>query len=204
MHGLRFFVLLSLVLNLSLNLNLDLARGGGLAERVIEHRLANGLTVLLVERHQSPVVSINFTFGVGGIDEHTGMTGVAHLYEHMAFKGTRTLGTKDYERERPLLEELDHINANIETHREQLRASSQDASGADSPALQQLQQAFKDAQKRADEWVIGNEMAPQMHKAKRKLPIKSAPKKAILKRTISTNRQAMPNAAKMRSKLAAT
>src|SRR5207247_10188512 len=71
----------------------------------------------------------------------------------------RTLGTKDYERERPLLEELDHINANIETHREQLRASSQDASGADSPALQQLQQAFKDAQKRADEWLIGNEMA---------------------------------------------
>ena len=55
----------------------------GLADRVIQHTLANGLTVLLVERHQSPVVSINMTFGVGGINEHNGATGLAHLYEHM-------------------------------------------------------------------------------------------------------------------------
>src|SRR2546430_17041852 len=102
MHGLRFFVLLSLVLNLSLNLNLDLARGSGLAERVIEHRLANGLTVLLVERHQSPVVSINFTFGVGGADETTRMTGGAHPYEPKAFKGTGTPRPKGSQRRRPL------------------------------------------------------------------------------------------------------
>ncbi|MFZ3013601.1 MAG: insulinase family protein, partial [Nitrospira sp.] len=58
-----------------------------LAERVIEHRLGNGLTVLMVERHQTPVVSINITFAVGGMDEQVGQTGLAHLYEHMAFKG---------------------------------------------------------------------------------------------------------------------
>ena len=46
-----------------------------LADRVIEHRLSNGMTVLLVERHQTPVVSINLTFGVGGINEQVGQTG---------------------------------------------------------------------------------------------------------------------------------
>ncbi|MER3425418.1 MAG: insulinase family protein, partial [Nitrospiraceae bacterium] len=129
----------------------------GLAERVIEHRLANGLTVLMVERHQSPVVSINLTFGVGGINEHNGITGIAHLYEHMAFKGTRTLGTKDYERERPLLEELDRIQRRIEQVRDQLRARGQDESG--SPDLERLRQEFREVQERAGEWVVGNEMA---------------------------------------------
>jgi len=129
----------------------------GLAERVVQHKLANGLTVLLVERHQSPVVSINVTFGVGGINEHNGMTGIAHLYEHMAFKGTRTLGTKDYERERPLLEELERLQNRIERERERLRAVGQEEAG--SPALKELRQAFIDLQERAGQLVLGNEMA---------------------------------------------
>ena len=95
--GICFLVVLSLSLNLP-------AHGAGLADRVIEHKLANGLTVLLVDRHQAPVVSVNVTFGVGGINELTGATGIAHLYEHMAFKGTRTIGTKNYAQERPLLD----------------------------------------------------------------------------------------------------
>lgn len=138
------------ILSLSLYLSLAASAAPGLAERVIEHKLANGLTVLLVERHQAPIVSINVTFGVGGINELTGSTGVAHLYEHMAFKGTRTIGTKDYARERPLLDELDRLSAEIELRR---------AAGADAPELQRLRQAFKDAQDRADQLVVGNEMS---------------------------------------------
>lgn len=202
LSALALFVAVALTLDLNLNLSLPLpaqaaetpaapARGSGLAERVIEQRLANGLTVLLVERHQSPVVSINLTFRVGGMDETTGMTGVAHLYEHMAFKGTRTLGTKDYERERPLLEELDRLNANIETHREQLRASGQDAAGADSPAVEQLQQAFKDAQKRADEWVIGNEMA-QLYQRHGAVGLNASTGKDVTRYTISLPANRLP------------
>jgi len=127
----------------------------GLAERVIEHKLGNGMTVLMVERHQTPVVSINLTFGVGGLNEETGKTGVAHLYEHMAFKGTRRLGTTDYEAERSLLDELDRLNMAIEQRQEQLRASGQ----SDSPELQKLRQAFKEAQDRAGAVVVTNEMA---------------------------------------------
>lgn len=122
-----------------------------LAERVIEHKLANGLRVLLLERHQSPVVSINMVFGVGGANEHTGATGLAHLYEHMAFKGTRRLGTKNYDQERPLLEELTRLNGEIE----QLRRTGPE----DAPALQQLKRTFHEVQERADALVVGNEMA---------------------------------------------
>ncbi|MDF2459892.1 MAG: putative Peptidase [Nitrospira sp.] len=148
----------SLVLFMS---NLPVDAGGrsapGLADRVIKHTLANGLTVLLVERHQSPIVSINLTFGVGGINEHNGATGLAHLYEHMAFKGTRTLGTKDYAREQPLLEELDRIQHEIEDTRERLRAEGQEE--ASSPALKQLRQRFTEVQERAGQFVVGNELA---------------------------------------------
>jgi len=152
LHASRFTLFL---LGLSLSLNLHLAHAAGLAERVIEHKLANGLTVLLVERHQSPVLSINVTFGVGGANEHNGATGLAHLYEHMAFKGTRLLGTKDYEREQPLLDEMDRLSTAIDKLRGKLRASGQE----DSPALQQLKQAFKEVQEKADAVVVGNEMA---------------------------------------------
>ena len=167
------------------------ASGAGLAERVIEHRLANGLTVLLVERHQSPVVSINFTFRVGGMDELTGMTGVAHLYEHMAFKGTRTLGTKDYERERPLLEELDRLNSSIETQREQVRASGPDAPGVDPPALQRLQEAFKEAQKLADELVVGNEMA-QLYQRHGAVGLNASTGKDVTRYTVSLPANRLP------------
>ena len=133
----------------------DRAGAKGLAERVIEHKLANGLTVLMVERHQTPVVSINLTFKVGGMNEYTGITGVAHLYEHMAFKGTRALGTKDYERERPLLEELARINETIE----ELRGSSRNASTTESSEIKELRRAFEETQKKAGALVVGNEMS---------------------------------------------
>ena len=101
-------------LSLSLDLGLVFAASPGLADRVIEHKLANGMTVLMVERHQAPVVSINMTFGVGGVNEQVGQTGLAHLYEHMAFKGTRMVGTKDYEKEKPILDELHRGGTELE------------------------------------------------------------------------------------------
>lgn len=146
----RAYPLVALVAALGLLADVSAVAAPGLEERVIEHRLANGLTVLMVERHQAPIVSVNITFGVGGINERTGITGVAHLYEHMAFKGTRTIGTKDYARERPLLEELDRLNADIARRR---------AAGADEAALRPLLEAFRAVQEQADQLVVANEMA---------------------------------------------
>jgi predicted Zn-dependent peptidase len=138
------------------------ANAPSLADRVIEHRLANGMTVLMVERHQTPVVSINLTFGVGGMNEQVGQTGLAHLYEHMAFKGTRTVGTKDYEKEQAVLEELHRVGAELERYDEEAVSgrSGMDASGAQSKGEREaLQQRFKELQDKAGEYVLGNEMA---------------------------------------------
>ncbi|MBM4133754.1 MAG: insulinase family protein [Nitrospira sp.] len=183
-NALAVCVLLTLGLTLSLILQ---AQGAGLAERVIEHRLANGLTVLMVERHESPVLSINMTFGVGGINEHTGITGVAHLYEHMAFKGTKTFGTKDYAKERPLLMELDRLNGEIEVLREQLRAAGQQ----DSPALQQKLQSFKEVQAAADALVVGNEM-PLLYQRHGAVGLNASTGKDVTRYTVSLPANRLP------------
>ncbi len=90
---------------------------GSLEGRVAEHRLANGLTVLALQRGTAPVVSLQMTFRVGGVDEPSGRTGMAHLLEHLMFKGTRTLGTRDWERERPVLEEIEAVGRALDGER---------------------------------------------------------------------------------------
>ena len=93
----------------------------GLAERVQEHRFANGLTLLVVERHDSPTLAAYITLHVGSVDETSENRGVAHLLEHMLFKGTKLLGTRDYRREKPLLEAIEKAGAEYD----QLRMAPQ-------------------------------------------------------------------------------
>jgi len=76
---------------------------------VVKHTLANGLRLLVVERHDSPTVSTQLRFHVGGVDDPKGQTGIAHLLEHMMFKGTETVGILDREKEKPLLARLDAL-----------------------------------------------------------------------------------------------
>ncbi len=78
-----------------------------LEEKVQEHTLKNGLRLLMVERHDAPTVAAYITLGVGSVDEGNENRGVAHLLEHMLFKGTKQLGTVDYRREAPLLAEIE-------------------------------------------------------------------------------------------------
>ena len=121
------------------------ANSPSLADRVIEHKLANGMTVLMVERHQAPIVSINMTFGVGGVNEQVGLTGLAHLYEHMAFKGTRTVGTRDYEREQAVLDDLTLVGNELDGREraESTRAEMEGSPTFPSQEVQQLQRRFK-------------------------------------------------------------
>ena len=58
---------------------------------VQETVLPNGLTVIVKEVRNAPVVSFSVWYRVGSRNEHTGITGVSHLLEHMLFKGTRQL-----------------------------------------------------------------------------------------------------------------
>ena len=109
----------------------------GLAKRVLEYRLENGMKVLTVERHQAPIVAINMTYRVGSVNDRTGMTGMAHLFEHMAFKGTHTLGSREYEKERPILEEMERID-------EALRKEESKGRLADSAMIQKLKERLKE------------------------------------------------------------
>lgn len=152
-------VCLSLVLSLCLNLDLLFAASPSLAERVIEHKLANGLTILMVERHQTPVVSINITFAVGGINEQVGQTGLAHLYEHMAFKGTRIVGTKDYEKEKPILDELARVGTELEQRQREIANRTGGVTVEEQATVDALQKRFTDLQAKASQYVVGNEVA---------------------------------------------
>ncbi len=81
---------------------------------VIEHRLDNGLTLLLVPRPGDPNVAAGWVAKVGSVYERPGITGVAHLFEHMMFKGTRTIGTRNIEEDLQIIERLDALRAEIQ------------------------------------------------------------------------------------------
>ena len=149
-----------LLLSLCLNVNLLFAASPSLADRVIEHKLANGLTVLMVERHQTPVVSINITFAVGGINEQVGQTGLAHLYEHMAFKGTRTVGTRDYGKEKPVLEEIARVGTELDQRQRTVAAKiGGNGTAEEQAAIESLQARFAALHAEASQYVVGNELA---------------------------------------------
>ncbi len=103
------------------------------------------MIVLMVERHQAPIVSINLTFGVGGVNEQVGQTGLAHLYEHMAFKGTRTVGTRDFEKEQAALAELTKVGTELE-EREREETARAHTEGK-TPVFSQAIRAFSDVSK---------------------------------------------------------
>jgi len=75
--------------------------------KVIEHRLANGMKLLMVERHTSPTVAAWVRFKVGSVNERSDEQGIAHMLEHMLFKGTKTIGTKNYAAEVPILKQIE-------------------------------------------------------------------------------------------------
>ena len=93
-----------------------------LTEKVIEHQFANGLRLLVVERHDTPVVSAYITMGVGSVHETSETRGVAHLLEHMLFKGTQTFGTTDYRKEKPILEAIEDVGGRLDALRLQKNA----------------------------------------------------------------------------------
>jgi predicted Zn-dependent peptidase len=83
------------------------------AEAISEFTLDNGMKFIVLERHQAPVVSFMIYADVGAVNETDGRTGVAHYLEHLAFKGTSQIGTKDYAAEQQLFAEMDTVFAKL-------------------------------------------------------------------------------------------
>ena len=76
-------------------------------QNVTEHTLDNGLKVIVVKRDVAPVASFLTYVNVGGVDEPKGRTGIAHIFEHMAFKGSSRIGTNNWDAEKIVLQEID-------------------------------------------------------------------------------------------------
>jgi predicted Zn-dependent peptidase len=74
-----------------------------------EYWLDNGMQVLMVERHETPTIMAAIFARVGSSNEITGITGISHLFEHMMFKGTEVIGTKDIKRDRQIMAQLDSL-----------------------------------------------------------------------------------------------
>jgi len=81
---------------------------------VIEHQLDNGFTLLLVPTPGDPNVAAGWVAKVGSVNERPGITGVAHLFEHMMFKGTHALGTRDIDQDLEIIEQLDALRVEIQ------------------------------------------------------------------------------------------
>ncbi|MGC8867037.1 MAG: insulinase family protein [Elusimicrobiales bacterium] len=80
---------------------------------VVHYRMKNGLNLLILEKRYIPTVSFAMMFRVGNVDNQQGQSGLAHLFEHMAFKGTKKIGTTNYREEKKILEQIDKIQEEI-------------------------------------------------------------------------------------------
>ncbi len=119
-------------------------------EKITSFELDNGLRVIVMEDHSAPVVTCVTLADVGAADDPKGATGLAHVFEHMAFKGTTEVGTNDAEAERVALNEVD--DAYYAWRAEVLKAHL-----ADSALLQEYWDQFKAAEEAADQYVVTNE-----------------------------------------------
>ncbi len=109
---------------------------------VTEFTLPNGLHFIVVERHDAPVVSFHTHADVGAVHDPNGRTGLAHMFEHMAFKGSDRIGSRNFAAEKKALAAVD------EAFR-RLRAERSKGSRADKTKLAEMEKAFQAAVEKA-------------------------------------------------------
>lgn len=126
--------------------------------RVTKFTLDNGLKFIVAERHQAPVASFYTYADVGSVQDPKGQTGLAHMFEHMAFKGTPTIGTTNYAEEKLSLDRVDQAFL-------ALRAERDKGAKADKAKLEQLQKDFDAAQAGAGKFVVTNEFGRVIEQA---------------------------------------
>ncbi len=126
MHTTRNRAVLFLCLSFLL---LGRLRAQNLAEfekHVTEFTLPNGLDFILLEHHEAPVVAFHTYVNAGSVDDPCDKTGLAHMFEHMAFKGTETIGSKNYAEEKKALEAVERAYDQLDAERAKGAAAGAD------------------------------------------------------------------------------
>lgn len=141
------FLLLSLFFLLAAISAQDLA---SFEKRITVQKLANGLTVVIMERPEAPVFSFYTNVDAGSAQEVPGITGLAHMFEHMAFKGTDKIGTTNYAEEKVALQKVEEAYAAYQVENEKVF-------DRDPNKVAELEKVWKDAIDKADTYVIPNQ-----------------------------------------------
>ncbi len=127
-------------------------------KRVTVKKLDNGLTVILIRRPESgPVFSFTTFVDAGSVQDPRGKTGLAHMMEHMAFKGTHTIGTTDYKAEHEAL-------MKVESAYKAYDLENQKLVGRDQKKVDELKTAWQNAIKEANKFVVVNEFGEIVEK----------------------------------------
>jgi predicted Zn-dependent peptidase len=131
---------------------------------VQEYMLPNGMKLLMVPRKGDPNVAAGWVAKVGSANERPGITGVSHLFEHMMFKGTLNVGTRDIQADLKLIEEMDAVSGELDRERQSLarRYRLGEIQDLNDPAYRtarhkELLQKLDELQKRQKELIIPNE-----------------------------------------------
>src|SRR5271163_5007762 len=123
-------------------------------KRTTVKKFDNGLTIVICERPEAPVFSFFTHVDAGSVQDPLGQTGLAHMFEHMAFKGTDKIGTTDYAAEKVALEKVEQVYAAYIAERDK-------PVGRDEQKVKELQKAWMDAVTDANKYVKPNEF-PQI------------------------------------------
>ena len=130
---------------------------------VKEHELSNGMKVLLLERHDAPSVSGGWVARVGSVNERPGITGIAHLFEHMMFKGTPKIGTKDYQKDLKIIAEQERVRDAMRWEERKMRAMWRRGEITD----------LQDPDQKTDAWKKLNEEFDKLMEEHRKVIVKN-------------------------------
>jgi predicted Zn-dependent peptidase len=129
-----------------------------LARQITTFTLKNGMQFIVLERHESPVASFLTYADVGDAQDPKGQTGIAHLFEHMAFKGSRHIGATNIPQERLALDAVDRAFLALREERRKGRR-------ADPEKVKELEATFTKAQEDAGKYVTQNEFDDVIERA---------------------------------------
>jgi len=144
-------LLMLLVLAVGMTTALQAQTLENIEQRVTEFTLENGLHVIVIQRDVAPVASFVTHVNVGSVNEQIGQTGLTHVFEHMAFKGSTTIGTTNWEEEKKVIAQMD------DAYRAWLLESRK--AEPDQGKLDQLWTEFQALQEEAGQYVVNNEFS---------------------------------------------
>ena len=145
----KTLVLAGILLSLVLSICLSAQTFDAIKSQVREHTLSNGMKWIVLPRRDAPVASFHVYADVGSANEVEGITGISHILEHLAFKGSKTVGTTDYASETVFLNRLDSLYTLIRVEEDKIEP--------DTARVSALEKTFEQNRLKAQEYVVTEE-----------------------------------------------